>query len=350
MQKQLKYSYPSQSPPTNTQPTNTHKPNKHTTQQNQQAHNATKPTSTPHKNNKHTSPKQTNPHNNIPTQPATAAPTAEHSGPWVSTNIAEPGFNPGTFGLWAQHANHCATPLLLKRVKNFHLMFHQMGSGRKGGNRSKKEQKVWVCWRWLWTFGLWAQHASTPAPVNCAHILQWGHGQQHPAFFHASTCSVPFLFCFPLHSPTKTTNPQNNKHTTHKNSKPTKPTNTQPYKTSYSSSRTCRQPARNPQNQQTQRQNTHQSQQTHKNNKHTTHQNNKHTKPTNTQPYKTSNSSRTCRPPGRNPQNQQTQRQNTHQSQQTHKNNKHTTHQNNKPTKPAHGLPLWKNVLRHAFK
>ena len=51
-----------------------------------------------------------------------------------------------------------------------------------------------------------------------------------------------------------------------------------------------------------------------------------------------------------NPQNQQTQRQNTHQSQQTHKNNKHTTHQNNKPTKPAHGLPLWKNVLRHVFK
>ena len=324
--------------------------NKHTTHkhpQTQQTHNTTKPTSTQrHKTNKHTPQKQqthkptkqTNPHNqhtHSPTKPATAAPTAEHSGPWVSTNIAEPGFDPGTFGLRAQHANHCATPLQLKRVKNLHLMFHQMGSGRKGGNRRKKEQKVWVCW--LWTFGLWAQHASTPAPVKCAHILQWGHGQQHPAFFHASMCSVPFLLCFPLHSPTKTTkttNPQNNKHTTHKNSKPTKPTNTQPYKTSYSSSRTCRQAARNPQNQQTQRQSTHQSQQTHKNNKHTTHQNNKHTKPTNTQPYKTSNSSRTCRPPARNPQNQQTQRQNTHQSQQTHNPPKQQTHKTSSWTTP----------------
>ena len=26
-------------------------------------------------------------------------------------NIAERGFDPRTFGLWAQHANHCATPL-----------------------------------------------------------------------------------------------------------------------------------------------------------------------------------------------------------------------------------------------
>ena len=26
--------------------------------------------------------------------------------------VAEPGFDPGTFGLWAQHADHCATPLM----------------------------------------------------------------------------------------------------------------------------------------------------------------------------------------------------------------------------------------------
>ena len=191
-----------------------------------------------------------------------------------------------------------------------------------------------------------AHQLQSTAPTFCSG----GMASSTQRFFMLPPAQFLSFFCFPLHSPTKTTkttNPQNNKHTTHKNSKPTKPTNTQPYKTSYSSSRTCRQPARNPQ---TQRQNTHQSQQTHKNNKHTTHQNNKHTKPTNTQPYKTSNSSRTCRPPARNPQKQQTQRQNTHQSQQTHKNNKHTTHQNNKPTKPAHGLPLWKNVLRHAFK
>ena len=27
--------------------------------------------------------------------------------------VAEPGFDPGTFGLWAQHASHCTTPLHL---------------------------------------------------------------------------------------------------------------------------------------------------------------------------------------------------------------------------------------------
>ena len=127
--------------------------NKHTTHkhpQTQQTHNTTKPTSTQrHKTNKHTPqkqqthkpPKQTNPHNqhtHSPTKPATAAPTAEHSGPWVSTNIAEPGFNPGTFGLWAQHANHCATPLLLKMVKK---LSHNVPSDgiRKEGR--KQEQK-----------------------------------------------------------------------------------------------------------------------------------------------------------------------------------------------------------------
>ena len=106
--------------------------NKHTTHrhpQTQQTHNTTKPTSTQrHKTNKHTPQKQqthkptkqTNPHNqpvHSPTKPATAAEHGGHS--WVSTNVAERGFDPGTFGLWAQHANHCATPLLLKRVKIF---------------------------------------------------------------------------------------------------------------------------------------------------------------------------------------------------------------------------------------
>ena len=90
MQKQKK-SYPSQSPLTNTQPTKTHKPDKHTTQQNQQAHNTTK---------------------------ATTASSRRTGHFWLSTNIAEPSFDPGTFGLWAQHANHCATPLLLAIVKN----------------------------------------------------------------------------------------------------------------------------------------------------------------------------------------------------------------------------------------
>ena len=94
MQKPKK-SYPSQSPLTNTQPTKTHKPDKHTTQQNQQAHNTTKPTSTPHKSN-----------------------NSQQQKDWLSTNIAEPGFDPGTFGLWAQHTNHCATPLLHAIVKN----------------------------------------------------------------------------------------------------------------------------------------------------------------------------------------------------------------------------------------
>ena len=30
--------------------------------------------------------------------------------------VAEPGFDPGTFGLWAQHADHCATPLMFSLV------------------------------------------------------------------------------------------------------------------------------------------------------------------------------------------------------------------------------------------
>ena len=110
----------------------THKHTTHKKPQTQQTHNTTKPTSTQrHKTNKHTPQKQqthkptkqTNPHNqhtHSPTKPATAAPAAEHGGhSWVSTNIAKLGSDPGTFGVWAQHANRCATPLLWNRAKNF---------------------------------------------------------------------------------------------------------------------------------------------------------------------------------------------------------------------------------------
>ena len=41
----------------------------------------------------------------------------------MSACIAEPGFNPGTFGLWAQHASHCATPLSEKILRSLFQIF-----------------------------------------------------------------------------------------------------------------------------------------------------------------------------------------------------------------------------------
>ena len=36
--------------------------------------------------------------------------------------IAKPGFDPGTFGLWAQHASHCATSLFfIPRMKKAYI-------------------------------------------------------------------------------------------------------------------------------------------------------------------------------------------------------------------------------------
>ena len=42
---------------------------------------------------------------------AAALPKRYHRDLGQQTKVAERGFDPRTFGLWAQHANHCATPL-----------------------------------------------------------------------------------------------------------------------------------------------------------------------------------------------------------------------------------------------
>ena len=74
--------------------------NKHTTYKN--------PTNTQHnKTNKHTTPASVKMQRQL-VGPCCLAQRIGHS--WVGTNIADPGI----FGLWAQHANHCATPLLVK--------------------------------------------------------------------------------------------------------------------------------------------------------------------------------------------------------------------------------------------
>ena len=51
--------------------------------------------------------------------------------------IAEPGFNPGTFGLWAQHANHCATPLVVSAWWWF--LKHIQKQQEKNGDMSRKK-------------------------------------------------------------------------------------------------------------------------------------------------------------------------------------------------------------------
>ena len=43
---------------------------------------------------------------------AEADTSADVNGVVAIAKVAEPGFDPGTFGLWAQHADHCATPLM----------------------------------------------------------------------------------------------------------------------------------------------------------------------------------------------------------------------------------------------
>ena len=42
---------------------------------------------------------------------------------WMGACIAEPGFDPGTFGLWARHASHCATPLSEKILRSLFETF-----------------------------------------------------------------------------------------------------------------------------------------------------------------------------------------------------------------------------------
>ena len=43
---------------------------------------------------------------------AEADTSADVNGAVANAKVAEPGFDPGTFGIWAQHADHCATPLM----------------------------------------------------------------------------------------------------------------------------------------------------------------------------------------------------------------------------------------------
>ena len=153
-------------------------------------------------------------------------------------------------------------------------MLELKGSGKKGGNRSQKEQKAWSGqqkkgkelnrWKHEKTLGA-AGHAPT---AECGHsrleLVCWAQNPKAPRLRSVHESRTPNQ-SQQTRNPTKTTNTQLTK-----NNEPTKPTNTQPYK----------KPA-TARNQQTQKQNTHQSQQTHK--KQQTHnKNNKHTKPTNT--------------------------------------------------------------------
>ena len=55
--------------------------------------------------------------------------------------IAEPGFDPGTFGLWAQHANHCATPLMVSAWWWF--LKHIQKQQEKNGGVSGKNVQAW---------------------------------------------------------------------------------------------------------------------------------------------------------------------------------------------------------------
>ena len=46
---------------------------------------------------------------------------------WMSACIAEPGLDPRAFGLWAQHASHCATPLsknFKESLRNVFFLFY----------------------------------------------------------------------------------------------------------------------------------------------------------------------------------------------------------------------------------
>ena len=48
----------------------------------------------------------------------TLAPQSPERSKQASLKTAEPGFDPGTFGLRARHANRCATPLLAASVEH----------------------------------------------------------------------------------------------------------------------------------------------------------------------------------------------------------------------------------------
>ena len=104
---------------------------------------------------------------------------------WRDWKIAERGFDPRTFGLWAQHASHCATPLVIM----YHLTIDQ--SGKIQNDESDKSPSShpncagtscfcfrWI-WFWLWSEGTWcsgitsASHAEGPGfNPQCVHFFQ----------------------------------------------------------------------------------------------------------------------------------------------------------------------------------
>ena len=55
---------------------------------------------------------------------------------WMSACIAEPGFDPRTFGFWPQHASNCATPLSEKNLRSLFQMFALVWCGSEKHLRS----------------------------------------------------------------------------------------------------------------------------------------------------------------------------------------------------------------------
>ena len=135
----------------NTQPTKTHKPNKH------------------NKTNKHTNTQANKP---TYTQPHKTSNSSTSSRTWrpLLSEHKQSGFNPGTFGLWAQHANHCATPLLLKSWIFFQFYVGIEGSRKEG---RKQEQKGTESMKWTAKKGKelnrWKHEKNTGCCWPCPH-------------------------------------------------------------------------------------------------------------------------------------------------------------------------------------
>ena len=69
--------------------------------------------------------------------------------------IAQPGFDPGTFGLWAQHANRCTTPLMVSAWWWF--LKHIQKQQEKNGGVSGKNVQAWDHLRLsVWRVGMTA--------------------------------------------------------------------------------------------------------------------------------------------------------------------------------------------------
>ena len=191
----------------------------------------------------------------------------------MSTNIAEPGFDPGTFGLWAQHANHCATPLLLKTwICSIYVGIEGIRKeGRKQEQKGTESMKRTAKKERSWTGGSMKKHWVLLAmpPLQNVGTVDWswcvGLKTQRPlgsALYtkaeHQTKANKPATQQKQqTHNSQKTTNPQNQQiHSpTKKTSNSQKPANT---KAKYTPKPASTQKTTN----------TQQKQQAHKTNKH----------------------------------------------------------------------------------